>query len=172
METGTRGSNPIDLCQCTCGEPSRTVARQINRLLVDQHGVDNAAHLDQLLPIAAVAGKARDLAGGNRAHFAEADLCHHPLEAGAHHTAGGRATEIVVDDLDLRPAESHQALAHRVLQRPALAVVQDLMARRLTHVEDRSAIQMMLPILSDIIGRLGSERTLFDVAVVEQEPGY
>src|SRR3954452_4706992 len=24
METGTRGSNPIDLCQCTCGEPSRT----------------------------------------------------------------------------------------------------------------------------------------------------
>src|SRR5215470_1861457 len=60
-------------------------------------------------------------------------------------SARGRAAEVIVDDLDLGPAERSKTLAHRVLQCPALAIVQDLVARGLTHVEDRPAIQMMLP---------------------------
>lgn len=39
--------------QMIVGEP-----RSIDNLLVDQHGIDDAAHLDQLLPVPAVAGKA------------------------------------------------------------------------------------------------------------------
>jgi hypothetical protein len=110
-------------------QPIIAVARQIDRFLVDQHSVDDAAHLNQLLPIATVAGEARDLPGGNRTDLAEADLRHHSLETGAHDAASGGAAEIVIDDLDLGPAESRQTLAHGVLQRPALAIMQDLMPR-------------------------------------------
>lgn len=47
-------------------------ARQIDRLLVNQHSVYEAAHFDQLLRIAAVASEARDLPRRNRADLAEA----------------------------------------------------------------------------------------------------
>src|SRR5712691_9701867 len=77
----------------------------IDCLLVDQHRVDDTAHLDELLPVAAVTGKARDLPGRDSSDLAEADLSHHPLEAGARHAARGRPSEIVVDRLDLAPAE-------------------------------------------------------------------
>src|SRR6266851_2757915 len=61
----------------------------IDRLLIDQHRVDHAAHLD------------------------------------------------------LGPAERHKAIAHGILQRAALAVVQNLMGRRLPHVEERLALEVM-----------------------------
>ena len=119
------------------------VPGRIHRLLIDQHRVDHAAHLDELLPIPAVAGEARDFAGANGADLAEADLRNHPLEASALHAAGGGATEILVDDLNLRPAEHRQAIAHGVLQSAALTVVQNLMRRGLAHVEQRLALQMV-----------------------------
>src|SRR5262249_1399636 len=52
-------------------------------------------------------------------------------------------TEIVVDHFDLRPAQRHQAIPHGILQRAALAVVQNLMSRRLAHIEQRLALQMV-----------------------------
>ena len=42
-------------------QPVIALARRIDRLPVDEHRVDHAAHLDQLLPITAVAGEARHL---------------------------------------------------------------------------------------------------------------
>jgi hypothetical protein len=66
-----------------------TVPRCIDGLLIDQNGVDHAAHLDELLPISAVAGEARDLAGANRTNLTEANLRYHSLETGALYTAGG-----------------------------------------------------------------------------------
>jgi hypothetical protein len=62
---------------------------RIDGLLIDQNGVDHAAHLDELLPIPAVASEARDLAGGNRTDLTEANLSYHPLEASALYPAGG-----------------------------------------------------------------------------------
>ena len=59
------------------------LARRVDRLLVDQQRIDDAAHLDELLPVAAVAREAGDLPGGHRADLAEADLGDHALEAGA-----------------------------------------------------------------------------------------
>jgi hypothetical protein len=55
------------------------LARCIDRLLIDNH----TAHLDQLLPVPAVPGKARDFAGRHRPDFAKTDLSYHPFEAGA-----------------------------------------------------------------------------------------
>jgi hypothetical protein len=81
------------------------LTRCIDRLLVDQRSVYDAAHLDKLLPITAVAGKPRHLPRCHRTNPAEANLGDHPVEAGACDAAGGRAAEIIVDRVDARPAE-------------------------------------------------------------------
>ena len=113
--------------------------RRVDHLLVDEERVDDAAHLNELLPISAVAREARDLPGGHRADLAQADLGDHALETGARGPAGGRAAEVLVDDLDLRPAELRETVAHGVLEPLALAVVLDLISRGLTDVEHRLA---------------------------------
>src|SRR5215207_396605 len=115
------------------------LARCVDRLLVDEERVDDAAHFNELLPISAVARKARDLPGGHCADLAQADLGDHALETGARGPAGGRAAEVLVDDLDLRPAELRETVAHGVLEPPTLAVVLDLMSGGLTDVEHRLA---------------------------------
>src|SRR5262245_54160256 len=63
------------------------------------NGVDHATHLDQLLPIPAVARKARDFTGAHGSDFAQADLGDHPFETRTLRPAGRRAAEIVVDHL-------------------------------------------------------------------------
>jgi hypothetical protein len=124
-------------------EPVVAVPRGVDRLPVHQHRVDDPAHLDELLPVAAVAGEARHFPRRHRAHLAQADLGDHPLEAGAGHAARGGAPEVVVHDLDLRPAERREPVAHGVLQRAAFRVVQDLVRGGLPHVHDRPARQVM-----------------------------
>src|SRR6516162_8534655 len=119
------------------------MTRRIDGFLIDQHGIDHAAHLDQLLPVPAVAGEPRDLARGNGANLTETDLRHHPLKTGALDAACSGTAKIIIDHLDLGPAKCSQAIAHGVLQRAALPVVQNLMSRRLANVEDRFALQMM-----------------------------
>jgi hypothetical protein len=47
--------------------------------------------------------------------------------------------------LDLGPAKCGQPIAHRILQRATLPVVQNLMCRRLADVKDRFALQVMGP---------------------------
>ena len=51
-------------------QPVIALAQHIDRLPVDEHRVDHAAHLDQLLPITAVAGEARHLPSRDRADLA------------------------------------------------------------------------------------------------------
>ena len=99
----------------------------VDRLLVDQHGIDDAAHLDELLPVAAVAGKPRHLPRRHRADLAETDFGHHAIEAGAFHIARGRAAEIFVDRFNPGPAKLLKPTPHGVLKRAALAIVQNLM---------------------------------------------
>jgi len=89
-------------------------------LLIDQHGVDHAAHLDQLLPVPAVASEARDLTRADGADLAEAHLCDHPLEAGARDAArGDAAARCITGDarpiaLDVTRADSIAAAAERI----------------------------------------------------------
>ena len=82
-------------------EPIVAVPGCVNRLLINQHRIHHAAHLNQLLPIPAVAGEARNLPCTDCADLAEADLCDHSLESHALHAASCRATEIIVNHLDL-----------------------------------------------------------------------
>ena len=111
--------------------------------MVDQEGVDDAAHLDQLLPFAVVAGEPRHLASRDRTHLAEADICHHPLEAHPLRVAVSGSSQILIDDIDLAPAEQPQPLLHPVLQFLTLQVVNHLIGRRLSHVEDGLALRVL-----------------------------
>jgi len=81
-----------------------------------------------LLPIAAVACEARDLACGYGTDLAQANLGDHTLEPSPQRGASGRYTKIIIDNLDLRPTQNCQPLAHGVLQTTALAIVYDLMS--------------------------------------------
>ena len=78
------------------------LARRVHRVLVDQQRVDHAAHLDQLLPVAAVPCKARDLARRHGADLAETDFGHHAAEAGTGDRTRCRPAQVLVDDLDPR----------------------------------------------------------------------
>ena len=155
--------------------------RSIDSLLVDQHRIDDAAHLHELLPVPAVAGKARDLTGGHGSHLAEANLGDHTVKSSAGYAACRGAPEVVVDRLDLRPTERHKAIPHGailrhkgravttagpaatllekdgILQGTALSIVQNLMGRRLAHIEDRLLLQMMRPDLVRCHGAASSD---------------
>ena len=119
------------------------LARRIYRLLVDQDGVDDPAHLDQLLPVTAVAGEARHFPRRDRTDLAQADLGDHPVEARPRDAARRGPAKVVVDRLDAGPAERRQPVAHRILQSAALAIVQHLVGGGLSHVQDRLALQVV-----------------------------
>src|SRR6202166_2128834 len=126
-------------------QPVVALTRRINRLLIDQHGIDDAAHLDELLPVTAVAGETRDFPRRDRTDLAQADLSHHSIKAGARDAARRRAPEIVIDRFDARPAQCRQTIAHRILQGAALAIVENLMGGGLPYIQDRLALQMVRP---------------------------
>ena len=69
--------------------------------LINQQCVHDAAHLDELLPVVAVACKSGDFARCHRANFAETHLGNHALKPGTRNAASCRTAEVVVDDLDL-----------------------------------------------------------------------
>src|SRR5262249_7999147 len=117
--------------------------RRVDGFLVDEQGIDQPADLNELLPVTAVAGEAGNLAGGDGADVSEADLGDHALEAGTGDVAGSGATEIVVHDFDLAPAELPQTVLHGVLELLALQVVYDLERGRLPDVEDGPPLEMM-----------------------------
>ncbi|EHJ58127.1 hypothetical protein NSU_4905 [Novosphingobium pentaromativorans US6-1] len=65
------------------------LSRRIDGLLVNQNSIDDAAHLDELLPVPAVAGKSGHLPCSHSANLAKANLGDHPFKAGACDGPGG-----------------------------------------------------------------------------------
>jgi len=77
--------------------------------------VSTTRHIfDQLLPVSAVAGKretSRAATGADLARHTSATIRSKP----ARWTHRSRTAKIVIDHLDLGPAERHQAIAHGIL---------------------------------------------------------
>src|SRR5262245_66630697 len=96
-----------------------------------------------MLPIATVASETGDLVGRHRSDLAQADFGHHSLEPSSDRGAGSGDTKVVVDDLNLRPTQNREPLAHRILKASALAVVDDLVGGRLPDVEYGFALEVM-----------------------------
>jgi hypothetical protein len=102
-------------------KPIVAVPRRIDRLLINQHRVNHATHLDQLLPIPAVASEARDLARRDGPNLAEADLRHHRLEAGALDPTRSRTAKTVsITSISDQPSE---------VKRPPMAYCSTLLSR-------------------------------------------
>ncbi len=114
----------------------------VDRFVIDQQRLDHGAHLDQLMPVAVVARKARHLDRRPRPDLPRADLGDKALKPHAPRSRGGRESLVLVDDLRLPPAQTPHPLLHRVLQAPALQVVHELLVRRLTHVDQSATVQM------------------------------
>jgi hypothetical protein len=99
------------------------VTRHIDRLLINQNGVDHPARLDRLLPISAVASEVRDLASGHGANLARthcATICSKPVSWTTPAAKRPRSSSITSI---FRPAERYQTITHGILQRAALAIV-------------------------------------------------
>src|SRR5207253_5116374 len=109
-------------------KPIVAMTRRIDRLLIDQHGIDHAAHLDQLLPVPAVAGEPRDLARGNGANLPR-QTCATIRSKPARWTppAAERPRSSSITSISDQPSVIRRSRG--VLQRAALPVVQNLMSR-------------------------------------------
>jgi hypothetical protein len=103
--------------------------------MINQEGIDHAAHFNQLLPLPAVAGKTRHLPGSYSPYPAEAHLTDHPLEAAALSAACSGLTQIIIDNFNLTPTKIVQPLSHGVLKPPAFFVTDDLVRRGLPDVK-------------------------------------
>jgi hypothetical protein len=85
------------------------------------------------MPVAPIARQTRRLDRKDGADAPLADRGQQALEAGSGDTAAG-AAKIIVDDLDLGPAELPGAIGKPVLPLPALVIVGQLIGRRLPDI--------------------------------------
>ncbi len=72
----------------------------IEAVAVGDEGIDQSAEIEQVIPVAIIAGELRDLERENDTDMAQPDLGDKPLEAGADNATPSDA-EIVIDDNDL-----------------------------------------------------------------------
>ena len=116
--------------------------RFVDPVLVDDDCSDEAAELDQRMPVPAIACQARSFDRKHSAGPALADCGQQAFEARAADARAGTA-KIVVDDRDLLPAELTRAIGQSVLAAAAFMIVQQLIRRRLADI-NKSATRQML----------------------------
>jgi len=116
--------------------------RIVYAVFVDDDRADQAAKLQQGVPVTPVAGQARRLHGHDGADTPFADRREQPLEPRAPNAAG-RSAEIVVDNLDVLPTKQSRPVGKAVLSTLALQIVRDLLGRRLPNIDNCAASQMV-----------------------------
>ena len=122
-------------------QPIVGAARVVDAVQIDDARLDQAAQLQQVVPVATVASKPRGVEAQHGADFAGAQPRDEPIEARPGHHAAGGAAEVVVDDLDLREPAAARLLHEVVLAALALQVGLDLRLGGLAHVDDGLAPQ-------------------------------
>ena len=123
-------------------KPIVGVARIVDAVLVDDQRADEAAELQQRVPIPAIAGETRGLDRDHGADPPLADRGEELLEARPG-DAGAGAAEIIVDHLNGRPAQRPGAIGKSILPPAALVVVEDLIGRRLADVDHSAAGEVL-----------------------------
>jgi transketolase N-terminal domain/subunit len=122
-------------------EPVIGRAGIIDGFLIDDERADQAAELKQGMPVAAVSGQTRCFERHHRSNALFANCSQQSLESGPRRPPTG-SPEIVVDDFDLVPAELPSTLNQAILTPLALEIVDDLIGRRLTDINESSASQV------------------------------
>ena len=110
--------------------------RVVHAVQIDDPGLDQTAQLQQMVPVASVAGKARGVEAQHGADFAGAQPRHEAIEAGSGHHAAGGAAEVIVDDFHLRKPTAASFLHEVVLATLALQVGLNLRLGGLAHIDD------------------------------------
>src|SRR5207249_3348606 len=118
--------------------------RIVESIEVHQHRAHQAAHPDQVMPVATVPRQSRSLDANHGADFAAADFSDQALESGALHQAGPRASQVVVDHHDLLKAELARLVGQAILPSLALLVLKHLLGGRLPKVNDRPSMQPLI----------------------------
>src|SRR3954454_15611875 len=116
--------------------------RLVYTILIDDHRADQAAKLDQRVPVAAVARQTRRLDGEYGANAALADRRKKPLEARSADTRT-RTAKTVIDTRHIRPAESTSPFREAILTPPALMIIGTLVGGGLPDVDEGAAPQMV-----------------------------
>src|SRR5260370_26834081 len=96
--------------------------RIIDAILVCDDGPDKSTELNQRMPVAAVASQPRRFDREYGTDAAVADRCQQSLEARRIDATAG-AAKILVDDLDISPAELPGTIGEPVLTAAALRIV-------------------------------------------------
>jgi hypothetical protein len=125
----------------------QTIIRQpwiVDTIRIDHVRADEAAELEQVMPIASVAREARSFQAEHRADCTFADAADEIAEAGTIHCAACRAAEIRVDHCNVMEAIAAREIDKLVLSSLALDVLVHLRSCRLTDVDDGPALQYFL----------------------------
>ena len=122
-------------------QPIVRQARIINAVEVDDTCLDEAAELQQVVPVPPVARQSGRVEAEHCADLASAERRHQPLEARPRDHAAGREAQVIVDHLDGSKAAVPGQLHQLVLAAPAFRVGLDLRLGRLTDVDDRLAVR-------------------------------
>src|SRR6185312_9718856 len=109
---------------------------------IDDQRSNEPAELQERMPIPAVAGQPRGLNRDHSANSPFANRSEQLLESGTR-GAAPRATEIIVDHDHLAPAQLARTVGQAVLAALALFVVDNLVGRRLTNVDDGLASKVL-----------------------------
>ena len=113
----------------------------VDPVQVDHPRLDQAAELEQMMPVAAVAGEPGGVEAQHGPDFSGAKPCHQPLEAGPRHHSAGGAAEVVVDHLDISEAPAPRHVDEFVLPPLALEIGLDLGLSGLPNIDHRLALQ-------------------------------
>ena len=108
---------------------------------VDDVRAHQPAELEEMMPVAPVAREARSFEAEHRADQPFADLPDETPKARALHRATGRPPQVVVDDHDVLKAVPAGHVHQLVLAALTLAIVLNLPARRLPHIDDGAAAE-------------------------------
>lgn len=118
------------------------MARIVDAILIDDQCSNEPVELQERMPIPAVARQPRGLTRDHSANLPFANGGEQLLETGTR-GAATRATEFVVDYGHLAPAQLPGKVGQAVLAALALAVVDDLVCRRLVNVDDGPASKVL-----------------------------
>ena len=114
-------------------------SRIVRAFGIDDERPRQRAQIDQVMPVPPVARQPRRFDAIDGADVARAHHRHQPLEAGAFDRSRSRPAEIVVDHRHRFEARRARGAGQVILPALALQVADDLRHRRLPHIDDRRA---------------------------------
>jgi transposase len=115
--------------------------RIVDPIQVDYPCFNKATKLEQVVPVASIAGEPRGVEAKYRADLASTEPRHEPLETWPRHCSAGGSTKVIIDDLDMDEAATSRFVDKIVLPALALKIGVNLRLGRLTYIDHGLTLQ-------------------------------